>query len=92
MKTLLDYPKGVARVVDALAKLRARGFEAAHYATLAALLDQSVNHVKASVAEAARAELVTVSEGGGRGKKAAVMLTEKGAALVPLASESGSRS
>jgi MarR-like DNA-binding transcriptional regulator SgrR of sgrS sRNA len=82
--TLLDLPKGAAAVVVALGKLRAQGFEAAHYDTLAALLGHHVNHVKASVAKAQAAGVVITSVGGGRKKKSAVWLSKAGLALVAV--------
>lgn len=82
--TLVDFPKGVARLVVALAELRAQGFDGAHYDTLAALLGQHVGHVKASARAAQEAGVVSIDVGGGRAKPSVVRLTDAGAALVPV--------
>lgn len=82
--TLLDLPRGAASLVVALGKLRAQGYEAAHYDTLAALLGQHVGHVKASARAARDAGVVAIDVGGGRGKASAVRLTDAGAQLVAV--------
>lgn len=91
-KTLLDYPKGVAKLVQTLAQLRADGYDAAHYNTLSALLAQHLNHVKFSARKARELGLVVIDVGGGKGKLSAVRLTEAGAALVAVPTASGPRS
>lgn len=91
--TLLDVPKGVARLLQTMASLEAQNFDAAEFATLATMLGHHVGHVKASTYAARDLQLVTVNEGGGRGKKATVQLTAAGRALViPLAPASGAGS
>ncbi len=91
-KTLLDLPRGAAKLVAALHGLEAQGYDAAEYATLAALLDQHEGHVKASARAAKDLGYVAISNGGGRGKKSTVALTDAGRALVvsvPAASVAG---
>lgn len=81
-KTLLDLPRGAAKLVAALHGLEAQGYDAAEYATLAALLDQHEGHVKASARAARALGHVVITSGGGRGKKSTVALTDAGRALV----------
>lgn len=92
MSTLLDLPKGVAKLVQALVELKRQGYDAAHYNTLALLLAQHLNHVKASAREARDLGLVVIDVGGGKGKLSAVRLTDAGAALVAVPTASGTRS
>lgn len=90
--TLLDLPKGVAKLVSTLAQLEAQGYSAAEYATLAVMLDQHVRHVKASARIALKHGVLVVTGGGGRGKKATVQLTDAGRSLVAVPATSGARS
>lgn len=87
--TLLDLPRGAASLVVALGKLRAQGYEGAHYDTLATLLGQHVGHVKASARAALDAGVVTIDVGGGRGKPSVIRLAEAGARLVSVPTASG---
>ena len=92
VKTLADLPKGVAKLVVALVELRRKGYEGAHYDTLATLLAQHVRHVKASAWSARDLGVVSIEVGGGRAKPSVVAVTELGASLVPVQAPSGSGS
>lgn len=82
MKTLLDIPRGAAKVVLALAHFKAKGFAAADYAAIAKLCHFSTSHAKTSVTQAQARGLVTVKVAWGQGQRSTVTLTEKGAALA----------
>lgn len=84
VKTLADLPKGVQKLVVALAELRTQGYEGAHYDTLSTLLAQHVRHVKASAWCGRDLGVLVVEVGGGRSKPSVVSLTELGASLVPV--------